>query len=109
VSGFFLSQLAVAVLGVGVITSEYATGSIHTALAAAPQCGTVLAAKAAVFGTVAAVTGIASSALAFLAGQAIQAGKGLGNTHRRPWGDQAGHRCRTVPVGQQGQGQIFAR
>jgi ABC-2 type transport system permease protein len=79
-SGFFLAQLAVAVLGVVVMTSEYATGSIHSTLAAAPQRGTVLAAKAAVFGTVAAVTGIASSALAFLAGQAILAGKGLG-TH----------------------------
>jgi ABC-2 type transport system permease protein len=35
------------------ITSEYATGSIRPTLAAAPQRGTVLAAKAAVFGSVA--------------------------------------------------------
>lgn len=79
-SGFFLAQLAVGVLGVVIMTSEYATGSIRSTLAAAPQRGTVLAAKTAVFGAVAAVTGIASSALAFFTGQGILAGKGLG-TH----------------------------
>jgi ABC-type transport system involved in multi-copper enzyme maturation permease subunit len=76
-SGFFLAQLAVGVLGVVVITSEYATGTIRSTLAAAPQRGTVLAAKAAVFGTVAAITGIASSLAAFYAGQAILASKGI--------------------------------
>jgi ABC-2 type transport system permease protein len=76
-SGFFLAQLAIGVLGVLVMTSEYATGSIRSTLAAAPQRGTVLAAKAAVFGAVAAVTGIASSFAAFFAGQAILSGKGI--------------------------------
>jgi ABC-2 type transport system permease protein len=76
-SGFFLAQLAIGVLGVIVITSEYATGSIRSTFAAAPQRGAVLAAKAAVFGAVAAAAGIASSFAAFFTGQAILAGKGL--------------------------------
>lgn len=79
-SGFFLAQLAIAVLGVVVITSEYATGSIRSTLAAAPQRGMVLAAKAAVFGAVAAIIGTVSSAVAFIAGQAIFAKQGI-ETH----------------------------
>jgi hypothetical protein len=50
------------------ITSEYATGSIRSTLAA-PQRAAVLVAKAAVFGTVAAGTGIVSSFAVFYAGQ----------------------------------------
>jgi ABC-2 type transport system permease protein len=76
-SGFFLAQLAVGVLGVVVMTSEYATGSIRSTLAAAPQRGTVLTAKAAVFAAVAAITGIASSLAAFYTGQAILASEGI--------------------------------
>jgi ABC-type transport system involved in multi-copper enzyme maturation permease subunit len=76
-SGFFLAQLAIGVLGVVVITSEYATGSIRSTLAAAPQRATVLAAKAAVFGAVAAATGIVSSFAAFFTGQIILARKGI--------------------------------
>ena len=76
-SGFFLAQLAIAVLGVVVMTSEYATGSIRSTLAAAPQRATVLAAKAAVFGAVAAATGTASAFAAFFTGQAILAHKGI--------------------------------
>ena len=76
-SGFFLAQLAIGVLGVVVITSEYTTGSIRSTFTAAPQRASVLAAKAAVFGAVAAVTGVASSFAAFFTGQAILARKGL--------------------------------
>lgn len=76
-SGFFLAQLAVGVLGVLVMTGEYATGSIHSTLAAAPQRITVLAAKAAVFTLVAFCTGLAASFAAFFAGQAVFAGKGI--------------------------------
>lgn len=77
-SGFFLAQLAIAVLGVVVITSEYATGSIRSTFAAAPQRVGVLVAKAAVFGAVATAAGIASSFAAFYAGQALLAGTGIG-------------------------------
>lgn len=79
-SGFFLAQLAIAVLGVVVITSEYATGSIRSTFAAAPQRVGVLAAKAAVFAAIAAAAGIASSFAAFFIGQALLAGKGIATT-----------------------------
>lgn len=76
-SGFFLAQLAVGVLGVLAITSEYATGSIRATLAAAPQRLLVLGAKAVVLAASTAVVGIASALAAFLVGQAILAHKGL--------------------------------
>ena len=79
-SGFFLAQLAIGVLGVVIITSEYTTGSIRSTFAAAPQRVPVLAAKAAVFTAAAAATGIVSSFAAFFLGQATLAGKGIG-TH----------------------------
>src|SRR5260370_35033338 len=75
--GFFLPQPAVGVLGVVAMTSEYQPGSIRATFAAAPQRPMVLAAKAAVFGVVAAVTGILSSAAAFFTGQAILSAKGI--------------------------------
>jgi ABC-type transport system involved in multi-copper enzyme maturation permease subunit len=76
-SGFFLAQLAVAVLGVLVMTSEYSTGSIRSTFAAAPQRRAVLAAKALVFGTVIGAVGIAASFGAFFVGQSILASKGI--------------------------------
>ena len=76
-SGFFLAQLAIGVLGVLVMTGEYATGSIHSTLAAAPQRLAVLAAKAGVFTAVAFAAGLASSFAAFFLGQAIFASKGI--------------------------------
>ena len=76
-SGFFLAQLAVGVLGVLAVTSEYATGSIRATLAATPQRRAVLGAKAVVVGTSTLLVGVASSFAAFLVGQAILAHKGL--------------------------------
>lgn len=73
-SGFFIAQLAIGVLGVLVMTGEYATGSIRSTLAAAPQRLAVLAAKAGVFTTVAFATGLAASLAAFLTGKAIFTG-----------------------------------
>jgi ABC-2 type transport system permease protein len=76
-SGFFLAQLAVGVLGVLAITSEYQTGSIRATLAAVPQRRAVLAAKAIVLMASIALVGIVSAFVAFLVGQAILAHKGL--------------------------------
>jgi len=76
-SGFFLAQLAIGVLGVLTVTGEYATGSIRSTLTATPQRVTVLAAKAAVFTTIAFLTGLAASLAAYFLGQAIFAGKGI--------------------------------
>jgi ABC-2 type transport system permease protein len=47
--GFYLGQLALGVLGVMVISSEYSTGAIRSSLLAVPKRLPMLAAKAAVF------------------------------------------------------------
>jgi ABC-type transport system involved in multi-copper enzyme maturation permease subunit len=79
-SGFFLAQLAVGVLGVLAITSEYATGSIRATFAAIPQRRAVLAAKAVVL---AAITALVRSPpyLPSDAGQAL-----IGRTKFAPQG-----------------------
>jgi hypothetical protein len=76
--GLFLAQIAIGVLGVLVMTSEYTTGLIRTTLTAVPQRRTVLAAKALVFGAVAYVVTTISVFVAFVVGQAVLAGKHLG-------------------------------
>jgi ABC-2 type transport system permease protein len=70
-TGIFLAQLAIGVLGVLLIASEHGTGTIRSTFAAVPQRRTVLAAKAAVFSGVTLVVGLASSFIAFFVGQAI--------------------------------------
>lgn len=57
-AGLHLSQIAVGVLGVLVITSEYGTGTIRATLAATPRRRMLLAAKAVTFTTTALVVGI---------------------------------------------------
>jgi ABC-type transport system involved in multi-copper enzyme maturation permease subunit len=76
--GLFLSSLAIGVLGVLVMTAEYATGSIRSTFTAVPQRRTVLAAKALVFGAVALVVSFGSAFVAFGVGQAILARKHVG-------------------------------
>jgi ABC-type transport system involved in multi-copper enzyme maturation permease subunit len=75
--GLFLAQLAIGVLGVMVISSEYTTGMIRTSFAAVPQRRTVIAAKSLVFVVVAFVVGTAACLGAFFAGQALLASKHL--------------------------------
>lgn len=70
-AGLHLSQIAFAVLGVLVISSEYTTGMIRATLAAVPQRRAVLAAKAIVYAAVALAVGIASSFAAYLTFQAL--------------------------------------
>jgi ABC-type transport system involved in multi-copper enzyme maturation permease subunit len=70
-SGVFLAQLAIGVLGVLVITSEFSTGMIRSTFVAVPQRRVVLAAKAAAFTAVTVVVGLVSSFAAFSVGQAI--------------------------------------
>lgn len=70
---YLLAQLAVGVLGVLVLTSEYATGMIRASVTAAPRRSHLLAAKAVVFGLVGLVAGEVVGLGAFLAGQAILA------------------------------------
>ena len=68
-AGLALGQLALGILGVLVLSSEFSSGSIRATFAAVPRRGRVLAAKAAVL---AAVTLAAGEALAFAAFAAFQ-------------------------------------
>jgi hypothetical protein len=77
-SGLALGQLAIAVLGVMVISSEYSTGGIRVTLTAVPQRMFVLAAKAVVFTAVSLAVGIATTFGAFYAGQPWFAQRGIG-------------------------------
>ncbi|HEX3873580.1 MAG TPA: ABC transporter permease subunit [Solirubrobacteraceae bacterium] len=74
-SGVNLAQIAIGVLGVLVITSEYGTGMIRATLSAVPQRRLVLAAKGVVFAGVALVVGLVSSFIAYFVGQAILSGQ----------------------------------
>ena len=67
----YLSQLAIGVLGVLVITAEYSSGMIRTTFTAVPQRPTVLAVKAAVFGLVTFIVSAATTLATFFGSQAI--------------------------------------
>jgi hypothetical protein len=69
--GLHLSQVAIGVLGVLVISSEYGTGMIRATLAAVPQRRLMLAAKTAAFAATALITGIVSCLAAYLAFQKL--------------------------------------
>ncbi|MFL6124391.1 ABC transporter permease [Actinophytocola sp.] len=72
-----VAQLAIGVLGVLVITAEYATGSIQPSLLAVPRRGRLLAAKAGVFTLAAVLLGQLIGFTSFFLGQAIFAGQGV--------------------------------
>ena len=75
-SGVQLAQLAVGVLGVLLITSEYATGLIRTSLAAVPRRLPVLWGKAVLLAAATVAVSLPAAFAAFLAGQSI-----LGRQH----------------------------
>jgi ABC-type transport system involved in multi-copper enzyme maturation permease subunit len=64
-SGFFLGQLALCVLGVLVVTTEYSTGMIRASLLAVPTRVPMLVAKVAVFAVVTFIAGAVVSFGAF--------------------------------------------
>ena len=70
-AGVNLSQLAIAVLGVLVITGEYSTGMIRASFAAGPKRLPVLWAKTAVFALVTFLLMVGPVVIAFFASQAI--------------------------------------
>jgi hypothetical protein len=70
-AGVNVSQLAIAVLGVLVITGEYSTGMIRASFTAVPKRLPVLWAKTAVFAAVTFVLMLPSVVIAFFASQAI--------------------------------------
>jgi hypothetical protein len=77
-TGLFFGQLAVGVLGVLAVTSEYTTGMIRSTFAAIPHRRYVIAAKAAIVAAPVFVVSTIATLIAFLAGQAIFASKGGG-------------------------------
>jgi hypothetical protein len=74
---FIVAQLIVGVLGVLVVTSEFATGLIRTSLTATPRRSRVLAAKVLVAAAVAVVAGQVLMFAAFLAGQPLIGDQGV--------------------------------
>lgn len=83
-TGLALGQLAVAVLGVLSISTEYSTGGIRTSLVAVPRRGRLLLAKALVVAAVALVVGTVTAFAAFFAGQAFLARADLQTTIGAP-------------------------
>jgi ABC-2 type transport system permease protein len=73
-SGVAIAQVAIAVLGVLFISSEYSSGMIRTSLIAVPKRGRVLAAKSLVFAGVTVVVGEVVCFVAFFVGQALISG-----------------------------------
>ena len=70
-AGFGLGQLALCVLGVIVISSEYSTGAIRASLLAVPKRLPMLAAKAAVFAAIALVASAVTVFAVFFISTAI--------------------------------------
>lgn len=70
-SGMGLGQLAMIVFGVLVVSNEYSTGMIRASLAAVPQRGTFVFCKLLVATALVFVVGLATSFVAFFAGQAM--------------------------------------
>jgi ABC-2 type transport system permease protein len=83
-TGSFLAQLAIGVLGVLAITNEYGSGMIRATFAAVPQRLSVLAAKATVFTGVTLAIMTAASFAAFILGQSILSAKGVGTSLGAP-------------------------
>jgi ABC-2 type transport system permease protein len=83
-SGLYISQLIIGVLGVLVISAEYSTGMIRTTLTTMPHRGTLIAAKAIVFAVVAFVTGLITCLASFFLGQALMSSHHLSTTLGQP-------------------------
>jgi hypothetical protein len=75
--GVALSQLAIGVLGVLLITGEYATGMIRSSLTVVPRRLPMLWGKLAVFAAVVGAVCLASTFVAFYTGQVMLSRKGL--------------------------------
>jgi len=75
--GFSIAEIAIGVIGVLIISSEYATGSIRATLGATPSRLTVLSAKTLVLFVATLAFGEACSFISFFVGQAILKGQGV--------------------------------
>jgi ABC-type transport system involved in multi-copper enzyme maturation permease subunit len=75
--GFIFGEIAIGVIGVLAISSEYSSGSIRSTLTATPRRWRVLVAKAIVLFTTTLVVGEICAFIAFFAGQAVLRSKGV--------------------------------
>jgi ABC-2 type transport system permease protein len=76
--GMMIAQLTAVVLGVLVVSNEYATGMIRTTVAATPRRSHVLLAKALVLTAVLFVAGVATAVGGYFAGNAFLDAAGVG-------------------------------
>jgi ABC-2 type transport system permease protein len=83
-AGLFFSQLALGVMAIMAVSSEYSSGTIRTSLCSVPQRGYVLAAKAFLLSVVLFVIATAVGFVAFFIGQAIFKGHDLNVTLSDP-------------------------
>jgi ABC-type transport system involved in multi-copper enzyme maturation permease subunit len=74
--GFIFGEIAIGVIGVLAVSSEYSTGSIRSTLTATPRRWLVLVAKAIVLFTTTLVIGEVCAFIAFFVGQAVLKSKG---------------------------------
>ena len=74
--GFIFGEIAIGVIGVLAISSEYSSGSIRSTLTATPRRWLVLVAKAIVLFTTTLVIGEICAFVAFFVGQAVLKAKG---------------------------------
>jgi ABC-2 type transport system permease protein len=84
VRGFLITQLVVGVLGILLVTGEYATGMIRSTFTAVPRRLHVVGAKAAVFGVVALVAMTLASFAAFYGAQIFLGPDGHGSSISDP-------------------------
>jgi ABC-2 type transport system permease protein len=82
--GLHISQIAMGVLGVLIVSSEYSSGMIRATLAAMPRRRLVLVAKMIVLAVVSLIAGIASCFAAFFAFEALRVGNGMSATFSDP-------------------------
>ena len=76
-TGVTLGQAVVAVLGVLVVGTEYATGTVRLTLAAVPRRGRVLVAKAVVVTAATAAAAVPAVVVSLLVGRSLVPGNGL--------------------------------
>ena len=72
--GFFFAEIAIGVIGVLIMSSEYSSGSIRTTLAATPRRLSVLASKACVLFAATIVVGEGCAFISFFIGQTVLRG-----------------------------------
>lgn len=83
-AGAFLGQLAIGVLGVLLVTGEYATGMVRATMAAVPRRWPVLCARGVVFASFMLALLVPMVFLAFFVGQALLASKDIDTTLHAP-------------------------